>query len=516
MSRKWKYILYLVILLFRIGFIFFDLVNFENKTKTLVVKSDQSEPIFQHFSADQNVKKIDQYVWENTVALKTGITSEKINTVETESVDIFESIDVNKVPLDALSSKISNKLEVLDTIYQKTKDQSILKVLLWDLLADYQFNRIKSYLDDIDILNSDVINKSDYLYVYVNTISITDPNGMINFLKYVDELKQKSLISNDEYLFYKWLQKIWDWDYDIALETMKQISNNSYSSFVNQLETTIINFKNQRWMPKYYEDALISLMMLKKWYFSIANKLAVDSVLEDDDYILPYQILAYSNFLTKDWDKAISYFYNLSSLDIESKNKYDFYLWISYYWKWDYSNSLTTLYQLSNDINYKMDAYRYMLLNYEKLWQYEKMAQIWQKMLWDYSLGISDFKYFYDTVFFWPFSHWQTSEIYENYRQMAYDVVSACYEKFWVKNDTCIYWEVWFNIVNWLWLYEEDNLLYLAENYPQASIYQALGDYYKKNNQKSLAKKYYLKSISMTDDSIQETLLRSSLLNVVD
>ena len=99
---------------------------------------------------------------------------------------------------------------------------------------------------------------------------------------------------------------------------------------------------------------------------------------------------------------------------------------------------------------------------------------------------------------------------------MSYDVVVACYDKFWVKNDTCIYWEVWFNIVNWLWTYEEENLLYLAENYPQASLYQALGDYYKKNNQKSLAKKYYLKSISMTDDSVQETLLRSLLSDVIN
>lgn len=79
-------------------------------------------------------------------------------------------------------------------------------------------------------------------------------------------------------------------------------------------------------MPSYYEDALVSLVALKNGYFSIANKLAVYTILEDSDYVLPYQVLAYSNFLTKNWDKSISYFYNLSSLDIENKNKYDFYL----------------------------------------------------------------------------------------------------------------------------------------------------------------------------------------------
>jgi hypothetical protein len=116
---------------------------------------------------------------------------------------VFENLDIEKISLDTLSSKISNRLDVLDAIYQKTKDSNILKVLLSDLLADYQFNKIKSYLEDVDILNSDVIDKSDYLYVYINTLSVTDPNGMTNFLKYIDELKQKNLVSNDEYLFYK-------------------------------------------------------------------------------------------------------------------------------------------------------------------------------------------------------------------------------------------------------------------------------------------------------------------------
>jgi len=512
MDKKLKYTLFLMMLISRIGFLFFDLVKSEKELFPSIAESNESEQISQHFSANQNMEKIKDTTW---IILATEPISQQTD-VDEDSFDVFENVDINKIPLDTLSSKISNRLEVLDAIYQKTRDQNVLRVLIDDLLDDYQFNKIKPYLEEINIFNSDVIDKSDYLYVYVNTLSMTDPNSMINFLKYVDELKQKSLISNDEYLFYKWLQKIWDWDYDVALETMKQISNTSYLSFVSELETTIINFKNQKWMPSYYEDALISLMMLKKWYFSIANKLAVDAVLKDDDYILPYQILAYSNFLTKDWDKSISYFYNLSSLDVEGKNKYDFYLGISYYWKWDYANSLTTLYQLTNDLDYKMDVYRYMLLDYEKLWQYEKMAQIWQKMLWEFSLIESDFKYFYDTVFFNPFLHWQTSEVYDSYRQMSYDVVVACYDKFWVKNDTCIYWEVWFNIVNWLWVYEEENLLYLAENYPQAGLYQILGDYYKRNNQKSLAKKYYLKSISMTDDSIQETLLRSSLQDVIN
>lgn len=469
-----------------------------------------------HFSATENFENIDKNenkVESNKLSLETTEQQKK----DTGSVEnVLSSVDINKISLDSLSSKIVDRYDVLDSLYRNTKDENILKILIWDLLSDYQFDKVRSYLQNVDIFSSSVIDKSDYFYVYINTLSITDPNSMNKFLNLISELKQKNVVSNDEYLYYESLKKIWDREYDAALNTLKQISNQNYSEFIWQFETTITTFKNQKWMPWYYEDALISLMMLKNWYFSIANKLAVDVVLEDNDYILPYQILAYSNFLTKNWDKAISYFYDLSSLDVESKNKYNFYLWISYYWKWDYSNSLTTLYQLIGDPVYKMDVYRYMLLSYEKLWQDEKMVQVWQKMLWDYGLIESDFKYFYDIVFFQPFAQWKESEIYENYSQISYDMVVACYDKFWLKNDTCIYWEVWYNIANWLWLYEEENLVYLAENYPQASIYQALWDYYKRNNQKDLAKKYYLKSVSMTHDSIQESILRSSLLDMMN
>lgn len=537
MSKKEKQVIWFLILCVRVVFIFLDAASFSKNED--IDSYEQIEISNTHNSAYDNdtLFSIDidnkdsssQSKWQfNPPVLKQDvipaiITEDATTNTNNENKEVqkaqyseLESLNINKISLDDLSSKVSNRLEILKSLYKKTNDEKVLKVLIDELLANYQFDEVRNYMSNIDIFSSSVIDKQSYIYTYINTLAITDPNSMKNFINFIEQMKTKNLISSDEYLFYKWLQKIWDGEYDIALETMKQISNQNYSEFIKQLESTIKNFKSQKWMPQYYEDALISLLALKNWYFSIANKIAVYTVLEDNDYILPYQVLAYSNFLTKNWDKSISYFYDLSSLDIENKNKYDFYLWISYYWKWDYENSVTTLYQLVNDEKYKMDVYRYLLLNYEQLRRAEKMVQIWQKLLWEYNLTESDFKYFYDIVFFKPFSQWETSAIYENYRQMSYDMVSMCYDKFGYKNDTCIYWEVWFNLTNWLRLSVEENLLYLAENYPQANIFQALWDYYKKNNDKDKAKYYYIKAISFSDDSIQKWLMESSLLKLMD
>jgi hypothetical protein len=54
---------------------------------------------------------------------------------------------------------------------------------------------------------------------------------------------------------------------------------------------------------------------MKNGYFSLANKLAISSVLQNPEYVLPHQILAYSNFLTNNREKSVENFYDLIELD---------------------------------------------------------------------------------------------------------------------------------------------------------------------------------------------------------
>ncbi len=532
MSKRGKHILCFMALCTRVVILFMEAFSFSKKENAETTETTSISNT--HGAADIILSWENTSSWSETTTniinsspisanydknLSTPSPTNKSKPNSTNKVEPsieLESVNMEKISLDTLSSNIANKTETLELLYKKTNDEKVLKVLIDNLLQDYQFEKVRWYLANIDIFSSSAIDKQSYIYTYINTLSITDPNSMNNFINFIEQMKSKNLISSDEYLFYKWLQKVWDKDYDVAIETFKQITSPAYSWFTKQLESAVSNFKSQKWMPSYYQDALVSLTALKNWYFSIANKLAVYSILEDNDYILPYQVLAYSNFLTKNWDKAISYFFNLSSLDIENKNKYDFYLWISYYRQWEYEKSLTTLYQLVNDSTYKTDVYRYLLLDYEQLGQTEKMVQIWQKLLWEYNLSQSDFKYFYDVVFFKPFSKWEKSVVYENYRQISYDMVTICYDKFGYKNDTCIYGEVGFSISNWLRNSVEENLLYLAQNYPQANIFQALWDYYKNNNEKDKAKSNYIKAISLSEDSTQKSNIQNVLLKLMD
>lgn len=537
MSEKKKQICSLLLLCTRLWFLFIEAVDFSTSDKNLLKKNPVqlventivgtekthwvSDVIIQDYpqiNDEKTGKTIESWEMngEKEIEKKENTVNKNIESTKIVEKSELEDVDLKKISLNDLSANIYNKQEILDNLYKKTKDEKVLKVLINDLLANYQFDVVKNYLTNINIFQSTAIDKQSYIYTYINTLSVTDPNSMTKFVEFIEQLKWQNLLWNDEYLFYKWLAKVRDWNYDAAIETFSQMINQDYSQFIPQLKETIINYNNQKWMPSYYKDALVALISMKNWYFSIANKLAIDTVLKDDDYILPYQILAYSNFLTKNREKAISYLYDLWSLDIENKDKYDFYMWISYYWFWDYEKSIMTLLQISDKSTYKWDIYRYLLLDYEKLGQTEKMVQIRQKLLWEDSLMESDFKYFFDYSFYKPFSLWENSKVFMWYEQMSYDFISKCYDKFWYKNDTCIYWEVWLDIVNKSRTSVEENLLYLSQNYPSSSIYQALGDYYKSINEKEKSKEYYIKAISLSENSTQKSLMEDYIMNLMD
>jgi hypothetical protein len=144
----------------------------------------------------------DPIVPNDTTTIQTE--SEKDSyTFQSQFTSELESVNVNVISLDDLSSKVSNRLEILKSLYKKTNDEKVLKVLIDELLANYQFNEVRNYMADIDIFSSSVIDKQSYIYTYINTLVITDPNSMKNFINFIEQMKAKNLISSDEYLFYK-------------------------------------------------------------------------------------------------------------------------------------------------------------------------------------------------------------------------------------------------------------------------------------------------------------------------
>lgn len=531
MTKKENLIVLLIVLSARTVFLFADAIFYSNKnidtnidTNTNQNQSDLQIAVnLDHWSAETQSKS------NHPINLPTRETSQNdFNAPLQDSEDNKEETQLNQTIkdnidnwLDSANIKITNiknyiqDLDLLEKIYQKDENPDVLKLLLQKLLEDYQFDKAKQYIWDINILTDKSVDVKAYIYTYINGLSLTDTNSMSKFMAFVDQIRYKSLIGADDYVFYQWIAKLWDQDYEWANILFAQVKSPAYQDFVSQIDQSITKFNNQKWVPSYYKDALIALTAMKNGYFSLANKLAVDSALENWDYVLPYQVLAYSNFMTNDRDKAIENFYDLVELDISNQDKYDFYIGASYYRKGDYQESISVLSQLLNTPEYKTDAYRYLLLNYQSLDDEQKMIQIRQKLLGQNDLQESDFKTFYDVVFYKPFSTKSKHIIYNKHQQLSYDFVSMCYENFGQKNDTCLYGEVGLDVVNSSWPQVKDGLIYLAENYPQSHIFQALWDYYSYQDLDEKAKTYYLKAVSLSSDISQKDLIEKKLISEI-
>ncbi len=447
----------------------------------------------QHIETQNKASKLEETIAEN---IENWLNDLKIKTNEIKN--------------------LSQDIAILEKIYEQEKSPDILKLLLEKLNHEYQFEKAKEYIWNINIFQDKSVDPKTYIYTYINTLSLTDQNSMSKFMTFIDQIREHSMISADDYVFYQWLTKLWQKDYEWADILLKQVKWEFYQSFTNQIFDTIDKFNSQKWTPLYYKDSLIALTAMKNGYFSLANKLAVDSIIEDNQYILPYQILAYSNFLTNNREKSIENFYELVKLDSENQDKYNFYIWVSYYRWWNHRESILILSHLMDNEAYKTECYRYLISNYQALWDDSKTIQVRKKLLWQDDLSKSDFKNFYDIVFYRPLSEWKNHSIYKQERQLSYDFVGMCYDQFGTSEAICLYWEVGMDIANKNRENVENSLLYLADNYPESSIFQALGDYYTSHNSSKKAKTYYLKAVSLSDNTSQKNIIENKIISELD
>jgi hypothetical protein len=86
-------------------------------------------------------------------------------------------------------------------------------------------------------------------------------------------------------------------------------------------------------------------------------------LLTNEDYILPYQVLAYTNFLTHNREAAKDYFLKLTDFDTSNTSLYKFLIGVCYYRYGDYEQSVVYLTQVT-DTTLQTDVYRYMILAY--------------------------------------------------------------------------------------------------------------------------------------------------------
>jgi len=516
-------------MLCRLSFLFVDAFSYQDRTKN----SNQI-----HYSAEKKTQEPNFPEIHKIIIHEDLIDQQSLQDIQDDFA--IDDQDIQEIKFKDLRTKEENSsiledIYLLEKLYKKAENKEILYALIEKLAQDYQFDKAKYYADEL--VNSDNEQQIDphlYLYILFNSseLSIVKEKSIESINLVVEEYRIRGLLSMDDYRYYQGLIKLRYYDYVGADILFKQITSPRYTSFLTQLHSTLSTVSQQKDIPAYYQDALTSLLLLKNWHFSISKKIALDVLNQNDEYVLPYQILAYSHFLTNNRETAIEYFFKLADFDPRNGSLYKFLIGTSYYRMWKNEESVLYLSQVEKtainqatidqkkedfDANIVLwDVYRYMLLNYIQLEDYDRSIRIWNKLLWQQDLNSADYYTHFFQVLYIPFMQGKQYAVYNKNPQLVHDYVEKCYKDLWEnEKDVCIYGQAGYQFLQWEKQEAKDKLLYLAKNYQKAYIFHTLWDFYYQEWQFDKAKRNYVKAVSMTEDPSEEVILKRKLVEFV-
>lgn len=462
-------------------------------------------------------------------------TSHGSSMLEDETlVDTFSNIESNQILATATStqdsiniaqtyspskSSITTEIQIIEDSYKETNDKTLLPWMVKKLVKNYQFDEAYNYFNMMDLSDQNSDPKL-HLYLLLNqsSVHITSLTSIQSILHTLDSYKSQWLISTSDYNFYQGLIQIRNGNYEEADKLFQNNQDSDQQKFIKSFQKSKSDYSNTKDAPKYYLDWLISLSLMKNGYFSIAKKIALDSLSQNEKYILPYQVLAYTNFITNNTEISADYFIRLAEFDFANKESYNLLIWISYFRAEKYTEAVLYLTQVT-DSKSMTDAYRYLILAYEKLWDTANVASYQQKLLWQSDINKTDFyTYFYQTSFA-PYSLWKTFDIYNHNQQLYVLFLQKCELSSFAgaDKDICEYWRVWLDLAqNTLDSQDQKTVQYLSILYPQQYFYQILWDISAKNSDIDQSKIYYSKAFKLTSDSTEQEIIKNKITNLTN
>ena len=425
------------------------------------------------------------------------------------SDSLLESLlEDEEINIDTLESEND---EFLQKVFEKTKDRDVMNLIVETYLNEYQFVKAKRFIENLPDMYRDELKPSLDLRVAFNSFALSSKTIGDNLNSLLQKYISKNEISTEDKNRYLWIIALVDRNYDKFFEISEAFTSEKNKAFASKLQWYKEQISKQMWMPDYYFDTLVSLELFNQWLFQPAKVLALYSLQKNPNYILPHQVLAYANFLTNSWDTSVEYLKKLVDLDPNNTEKYRFLMWVASYRDEKYEQSVVML-SMIKDEDLRLDTQRYLINNYLKLGQKNKLISTWNKLLGSENLVASDFyTYFYET-FFHPYSEWEDFQLYAFDTELANKMLRVCSITLQDEEKAvCTYWTIGRNIAMWQFDGLEQYLLNLTAEYPQWYLYQALWDYYIQKWDLEKAKAYLIKAISLVQKKSERSQIKKLL-----
>ena len=447
--------------------------------------------------------------------------SQEIKELLAQQESVRENLSVTE--LEALSEDTQQRDKDMTThtlmeLYETTDNESILVVLLEKLVDQHSYDTAFTYLQQGEQQQQiDSLSAYTYLTILFNSrlVVYKDQKNLTKIQQRVEEFMNLGQITQSDYLFYMSLIDLLHGYTNKFVTKISQINDLAYQPFMSALDEYDRHVHTQVDVPSYYFDALISLLLLQNGYVKVAQQRAIHIAIEDGNYILPHQILWYSNFILHNRDASGEYFRDLVVLDPTNSDVYTFMRGVWLYWQKQYKQAIIAFNQVQNE-NFQSDAYRYMLLSYDQLGDEENFMRIAQRLLWYDDLVLSDFIVFFEKVLYLPRSREQDAQLYVRYTSLVEQYLLYCDQQVrQTEMYVCDYGRAGVLLVEWKIVQAEQYLRRITEYLQKSYLYHALGEVAIQRKNFDEAKQRFVKALLITDNDTQKNLTKQRLFGIL-
>lgn len=510
MDKKSWSIIGIMLLAFWLSFIFLDWGLSMSSSGDAISLPHEEQKVLS-YDIQNPVPSVQHFQMWDVSSLQTH------SSASTQTSSVFSWFDSVLSGVQERQNLLQN-IRILQKAYAASSDPKLLVSLLYHLASNYQFKEAYPYLQQLmtQPWYEKTIDLHVVIYILLHSrhVSLQDDSSIDALSSLVDQWRNAGYLSHTDHLFYDGLFSLWKQDFSSTNRSRSQIGDSRYSSLISSYHKAILDASGALHAPAYYQDALVALVMLKHGYFSLAKKISLSVLSQDTEYILPYQILAYANFLSNEREISAEYFLKLAHFDQSNANRYLFLVGASYYWDGSYEKALLYLRQVSDD-SLLLDVSRYQLLSYLAMEDTDNAIRVWQKMLWQDGLNESDFLLFANMFFYSPYVNWRPFVLAHANSQLPAFYAESCARLLSAQHSACVYGDVWYHLFTATWTWLESKLSYLSTVYQQAPVFHVLGDVYVQQKKYSLAENAYKAALPLVDSVNQEVLIQANLSKLV-
>lgn len=365
------------------------------------------------------------------------------------------------------------KYDIIRRVYEKNNDQELLPVLFRLSIETRDFEAAFAYLNALNEQQyaSSEIDVNEYLYTMFNVWEV-DFAHLERLKKIVVNYQEKWLISKADQIFYFSLITLIRWDIKNYEIFMNQLEATKYKSRSDLYRKAKAKFESYEDVPEYYLQGLLTIWLFRGEWYSFAKKVAYQMLEKDKEYILWYQLVAYSSIMTWSWAEALEALHYLSAKDVANKELYVYLTWVTAFNLERYEDAVLSFNQLREQ-KYNKDVLRYSMLSFIRLADVQGYVKVVSRLAAQKNLWVYDYISLFDSLFYinWWAGYREISE------QKVKNIFTTCYEN--LKDEqrfACLYGKAWYYLTSWATQKAYSYLERVVIHYPSKSLYRLLWD----------------------------------------